>query len=339
MNLLNNMFSFSIIVPVYNLESYLRECLDSVLAQTIVDWECICVDDGSTDSSGVIADEYAKKDSRFRVVHKQNGGEGSARNAGLDLANGEWICYLDGDDIWNKYFLADIKSAICGDGRVDMVSVLQQNFNDGEEFVWSNERTSEIKVFDTQVSLPDRLFMIGVWSTAYKREIYGGLRFTDHCLGADRIYTMRCLSRSCFAAIVENCDYGYRIRRNSMAHNAWTPRKVLSAISFSRECVFEIASCGKEVHKSVARSLCSLWVERNPILISNVNDLHSRRELRQQWLNGIICENNGQFFPLWYRFVCKVLALTKRFRLISNLCVSILCVLPYKLKVNGFRRR
>ena len=90
--------AFSIIIPVYNVAPYLRECLDSVLAQTFTDWECICIDDGSTDGSGAILDEYAAKDSRFRVFHQQNAGVSAARNKGLDEAQGEWVCFVDGDD-------------------------------------------------------------------------------------------------------------------------------------------------------------------------------------------------------------------------------------------------
>ena len=85
------MSKISIIIPVYNVEPYIRECLDSVQQQTHSDIEAILVNDGSTDGSGVICDEYAAGDARFIVVHKENGGVSSARNAGLDLATGEYI--------------------------------------------------------------------------------------------------------------------------------------------------------------------------------------------------------------------------------------------------------
>ena len=93
---------FSIIIPVYNVEPYLRECLDSVLVQTFPDWECLCVDDGSIDDSGAILDEYAQKDPRFRVFHKRNAGVSSARNLALDNVKGEWVVFLDGDDVFEK---------------------------------------------------------------------------------------------------------------------------------------------------------------------------------------------------------------------------------------------
>ena len=88
----------SIIIPMYNVEKYIRRCLDSVQNQTFKDWQAICVDDGSPDNSGKIAEEYAAKDSRFIVVHKENGGLSDARNAGMKKASGKYITFLDSDD-------------------------------------------------------------------------------------------------------------------------------------------------------------------------------------------------------------------------------------------------
>lgn len=88
----------SIIVPVYNVEKYLARALESILAQTYHAWEAILVDDGSTDKSGSIADEYAQKDERFKVIHKKNGGLSDARNVGMEHVNGEYLLFLDSDD-------------------------------------------------------------------------------------------------------------------------------------------------------------------------------------------------------------------------------------------------
>ena len=85
----------SIIVPVYNYKAYLCRCLDSIAAQTLADWECLVVDDGSSDGSAAVCDEYAAKDPRFVVIHKENGGVSSARNAGLESARGEFLMFCD----------------------------------------------------------------------------------------------------------------------------------------------------------------------------------------------------------------------------------------------------
>lgn len=90
--------SLSVIIPVYNVTPYLEDCIDSLLVQSFADFEVLLVDDGSTDGSGAICDEYAKRDNRIRVLHKNNGGVSSARNLGLDNARGEWIYFVDSDD-------------------------------------------------------------------------------------------------------------------------------------------------------------------------------------------------------------------------------------------------
>lgn len=92
--------SLSIIIPVYNVEKYLKECVKSVLMQSIKDFEILLIDDGSKDSSGKLCDEIASTDSRIRVYHKPNGGLSSARNYGIDRALGEYIIFLDSDDFW-----------------------------------------------------------------------------------------------------------------------------------------------------------------------------------------------------------------------------------------------
>lgn len=92
------MSQISVIIPVYNVEKFLRRCLKSVINQTMSDLEIILVDDGSNDNSGEICDEYAKNDDRIIVIHKENGGLRSARNKGLDIATGEWITFVDSDD-------------------------------------------------------------------------------------------------------------------------------------------------------------------------------------------------------------------------------------------------
>lgn len=134
---------FSIIVPVYNVEKYIHQCLDSIIAQTYSDWECILVDDGSTDKSGMICDEYAKVDSRIKVIHKPNGGVSSARNLGLENATGEWVCFLDSDDWWSESFLSDFFLAISNE--IDLVM---------QGYVSENEMHHEKKSY----SLPQREF-------------------------------------------------------------------------------------------------------------------------------------------------------------------------------------
>jgi glycosyltransferase involved in cell wall biosynthesis len=111
---------FSITIPAYNVTPYLRECLDSVLSQSFIDWEAICIDDGSTDETGAILDEYAKKDTRLRVFHQENAGVSNVRQKALELSCGKYLISIDPDDYVEKDFLHGFFNVI-GSDSVDVV--------------------------------------------------------------------------------------------------------------------------------------------------------------------------------------------------------------------------
>lgn len=113
------MLTFSIVIPIYNTGKYLRDCLDSIMAQSYVDFEAIMVDDGSEDGSAAICKEYAERDHRFTYCYKENGGVSSARNAGIEIANGEWLLFVDSDDQLLPDSLA-IFAKMCSDKGTDI---------------------------------------------------------------------------------------------------------------------------------------------------------------------------------------------------------------------------
>ena len=115
----------SVIVPVYNVEKYLHECVDSILAQTFTDFELILVDDGSHDNSGVICDEYAAKDERITVIHQKNQGQAAARNNAIVIAKGEWIHFVDSDDLIHPQTLEILYSAVDETIKISMCGVLK----------------------------------------------------------------------------------------------------------------------------------------------------------------------------------------------------------------------
>ena len=120
----------SIVMPVYNVEKYLRECLDSVRAQTFTNWECICVDDGSMDPSPAILDEYAAKDPRFRIIRREHSNAGACRNVGMDQAKGEFLCFLDSDDVFSPWMFETLVSKARQD-HADVVACEALWFRDG----------------------------------------------------------------------------------------------------------------------------------------------------------------------------------------------------------------
>ncbi len=144
---------FSIIIPVYRVEAYLRDCLLSLQNQTFSDWECICIDDGSPDNSGDILDEFAALDSRFIVLHQINQGVSSARNAGLSQARGEWVTFIDGDDTVESDMLETLASHI-SQGNADIYCWgISKDFYENGRLVNTETRLPSTEVMITYPSL------------------------------------------------------------------------------------------------------------------------------------------------------------------------------------------
>ena len=137
----------SVISPVYNVGPYLAPCLDSILAQTVQDWELILVDDGSTDGSGAVCDAYAGRDARIRVIHQPNAGPGAARNAGMDAARAPFLCFLDPDDKVDPDYLEILLSAGPVPDALVMTGIME-HYDDGRPAHASY-------TFPKQVSVPD----------------------------------------------------------------------------------------------------------------------------------------------------------------------------------------
>lgn len=207
----------SIIIPVYNVEKYLPRCLDSVLAQTIKDWECILVDDGSTDNSGRICDEYASKDGRFRVLHKENGGESAARNSGLDLAKGEYLGFIDSDD-WIEKDTYEIAYNTMQEMNVDIVQWNYAMFSDKKEIRTGKRRKTGY--FDKGELCtyfePSACVKLVKGSLIYDNN----LRFPVGVkLSADRLFSFMTylFANKCF--YIEKVLYHYYMRTSSISHS------------------------------------------------------------------------------------------------------------------------
>lgn len=205
----------SIIVPVYNAEKTLRQCVDSILSQEYKDFELLLVDDGSKDKSPDICDEYAEKDNHIKVLHKPNGGVSSARNLGLDYAKGEWITFVDSDDYISAVFFHGVECCkqqllITGfrdeiDGKVyesvKMSSAIYRDAEEVREFIRS------------QVS--SNMVLRGPWGKFYRHELIGNQRFnTDMKLGEDTCFVFDYLAK-CKTIEVDASSY-YVIRRGTI---------------------------------------------------------------------------------------------------------------------------
>ena len=210
----------SVIVPVYNVEKYLSKCVESIINQTYKDLELILVDDGSLDNSGNICDNYAKNDNRIKVVHKENGGLSSARNAGLDIASGEYISFVDSDD-WideNAYeeLVKKIVSAnaniICFAGeKTDGTTTCEKCFDCKGDGVILNGRDVAKEI------LLDKLGS-QVVKGLYCAKCWKDLRFPVGRLYEDIPVTYKAFEKAERVAFVDKPFYKYRINPNSISH-------------------------------------------------------------------------------------------------------------------------
>lgn len=177
----------SIIVPVYNVKKYLQRCLDSIILQTYVDWECLLINDGSTDGCGDICEEYANRDKRFRVFHKQNSGVGSARNVGLDKAYGEYVTFIDSDDWVETHFIQSLIDNVANGSGYTYVR--QNVINDytetgGEEKIEPIAHDVSTDNIDDAISLIEEYDLLSKgapWGKLYSMDIIRkyGLRFPE----------------------------------------------------------------------------------------------------------------------------------------------------------------
>lgn len=214
---------YSIIVPVYNVEKYLPQCVDSILRQTYEDFEVILVDDGAKDRSGEICDEFAAKDERVSVIHKQNGGLSSARNAGIREAQGKYILFVDSDDYWSnntmlmqlscrldekevlavwKYCRCEEESSFCNDGEKASV----------KEYVLSR---------DYKVLIGKGILFASAWYEAIPKVWFENhnLFFEEGVVSEDIEWLGRVLECTTDIAYFESVFYVYRIRQGSISNS------------------------------------------------------------------------------------------------------------------------
>lgn len=226
----------SIIVPVYNAEEYLDRCLISILEQGFSSYEVILVDDGSTDASPLICDRYSATDSRFRTIHKKNGGVSSARNAGLDLAKGEYVMFVDSDDALLPDALdALFENLACEDMAVGGYTTYIEG-TPGPEILprkGFSYRGEDMNMFFTDNIRRNCEMLDAPWSKVFRRKAIGSLRFCeDLSYAEDKLFVFTFLSRCSSVYTCAYPLYAYHIRAGSLGSDIRSDRHLMQLRRF-----------------------------------------------------------------------------------------------------------
>lgn len=253
----------SVIIPVYNVKDYLRQCLDSVIGQSFRQLEIIVVDDGSTDGSGAICDAYARTDDRIRVYHTENRGLASARNYGLDRASGAYLFFADSDDWMDENAMSLLlETAAAYDADIAVGRICRE---------WKNKTvypapTEKIRVLHGEGILSafaDGLFSDVAWNKLYRAEVFSQLRFPDGKNYEDNFTTyklMKTLSENNgTAVIVSDAPFHFRARKSSISHTL-SLKNTVDYWTANREKYDALAEYRIELLQRCVAAIGRMWV-------------------------------------------------------------------------------
>lgn len=282
----------SVIIPVYNAEKYLKECLDSVVHQTLRDIEIICVDDGSTDSSYAILQEYAKRDNRFLVWQQANQGAACARNYGMSMAKGKYLLFLDSDDVFSTELIekAVIKAELF-DADVTAFKAVAFNTNNGHKAVMKDYITGfsygHDKTF-SYVDIPDRIFnsfLIPAWNKLLKKSFVNenNITFQNVKRYNDMLFSSKALALASKIILLDEVLLCYRVgmKSNLQARKDKTPLEVYKPLMALKIFLEE-----KRIYEKVEKSFLKLVLDN---IFYNLNDVKSEAN-RELFVNKLRSE-------------------------------------------------
>lgn len=216
----------SVIIPVYNVEQHLKKCLDSVTKQTFRDFEVICINDGSTDGSHAILNDFAAKDKRFKIITQKNQGLSVARNVGLKHASATHIAYIDSDDFVHPRFLEILYKAAIGDDADISGCNFCKIYADEDLPALEDAQPQKFQPALNVLMNRNNFIHFNVWNKLYKRDIINDVPFVDGIYFEDWVYNCCVFAKAHNFVWVNEKLYGYRISENSIMRSRFTLKKL-----------------------------------------------------------------------------------------------------------------
>lgn len=268
----------SVVVPVYNVEKYLDKCVASIVNQTYKNLEIILVDDGSTDSSPAICDEWAQKDNRIKVIHKKNGGLSSARNAGIELASGDYLAFVDSDDYISRNMCLKLYESLLKENADMSICGVEKVYSDGRKSEFGNipdGRLTQKMFFDSMQGKCGWCWVVA-WNKLYKKYIFEDLRYPDGKLYEDDFIIHKIISKTKAIAAVSDSMYYYYQRSGSIISGAYTINNLDSVEAMLQRCSYFL-----DTNDDVSRVEFCL---KNALafLYHNFDNLKRSREVKQR---------------------------------------------------------
>lgn len=262
----------SIIVPIYNVGKYLPRCIESILNQTFNNFELILVNDGSTDNSGVVCDDYAKKDTRIKIVHKSNGGVSSARNAGLYVAKGEYIGFVDPDDYIDKNMYEKLYR-LCVDNNSDIAICRFNREINGK--IQNKESTEEIIELNNMEAMNElfkgNLYRFSLCNKLFSKKCFNDVLFPEERIHEDLSTTYKLFDNSKKTVYINYCGYIYVRRENSILTSTYNEKRLQAFIAWD-EIIEFIDKNYYEIIEQVIATFTYWCVDNILYILNQVNN-------------------------------------------------------------------
>ena len=262
----------SIIVPIYNVGKYLPKCIESILNQTFKNFELILVNGGSTDNSGVVCDDYAKKDTRIKIIHKSNGGVSSARNAGLYVAKGEYIGFVDPDDYIDKNMYEKLYR-LCIDNNSDIAICRFNREINGK--IQNKESTEEIIELNNMEAMNElfkgNLYRFSLCNKLFSKKCFNDVLFPEERIHEDLSTTYKLFANSKKAVYINYCGYIYVRRENSILTSTYNEKRLQAFIAWD-EIIEFIDKNYYEIIEQVIATFTYWCVDNILYILNQVNN-------------------------------------------------------------------